>query len=95
MTVNDSKSYLPYFNKLLDQHNKTYYHYINKKISLIKKSINAKFKVNDKARITRCKNIFSKCYTENWSKEIIFIDSVLKTSPWTYKIKDLNETKKK
>ena len=36
------------------------------------------------------KNIFGKSYTENRSKEILVIDSVLKTNPWTYKIKDLN-----
>ena len=31
MTANDSKSYLPYLNKLVDQYNNTYYHSINKK----------------------------------------------------------------
>ena len=31
MTVNDSKSYLPYLNKLVDQYNNTYHHSINKK----------------------------------------------------------------
>ena len=40
-------------------------------------------------KITRCKSIFSKRYTKNYSKEIFFINSVLKTSLWTYKIKDL------
>ena len=35
------------------------------------------------------KKIFRKCYTKNWSKEIVVSDSVLKTNPWTYKIKDL------
>ena len=36
-----------------------------------------------------------KCYTENWSREIFIIDSVLKTNPYplTYKIKDLNGEK--
>ena len=28
------------------------------------------------------KNIFSKRYTKNWSREIFNIDSVLKTNPW-------------
>ena len=46
-------------------------------------------KFNDIVRITKYKNIFSKGYTENWSREIFIIDSVLKTNPWTYKIKDL------
>ena len=49
-----------------------------------------KFKVNDRVRITKCKNIFSKGYTENRSREMFIINSVVKTNPWTYKIKDLN-----
>ena len=49
-----------------------------------------RFKVNDRVRITKYKNIFSKDYTENWSREIFIVDSVFKTNPWTYKIKDLN-----
>ena len=48
------------------------------------------FKVNDRVRITKYKNIFSKGYTTNWSREIFVIDSVLKTSPGTCKVKDLN-----
>ena len=43
--------------------------------------------------ITKYKNIFSKCYTENWSRKIFVIASVLKTNPWDYKIKDLNQEK--
>ena len=43
--------------------------------------------------ITNYKNIFSKGYTEHWSIEIFIIDSVLKTNPWTFKIKDLNGEK--
>ena len=42
-----------------------------------------KCKVGDRVRITKYKNIFSKGYTKNWSKEIFVIDSVLKTSSWT------------
>ena len=41
-------------------------------------------------RITKYKNIFSKGYTENWSREIFIIDCVLKTDRCTYKLKDLN-----
>ena len=52
-----------------------------------------KFKVNDTGRITKHKNIFSKGYTENWSRKIFIINSVLKTNPWAYKIKDLNGEK--
>ena len=52
-----------------------------------------KFKVNDRVRITKCKNIFSKGYTENWSREIFVTNSVLKTNPWAYKIEVLNREK--
>ena len=31
MTANDSKSYLPYLNELVDQYNDTYHHSINEK----------------------------------------------------------------
>ena len=52
-----------------------------------------KFKVNDRARITKYKNVFSKGSTENCSKEIFIINSALETSSWTYKPKDLNGKK--
>ena len=48
-----------------------------------------KFKVNDRVRIAEYKNI----YTENCSRETFIIDFVLKTNPWTFKIKDLNGEK--
>ena len=103
MTANDSKSYLSYLNKLVDQYNNTYHHSINKKpinadysalTEKIETNLKApKFKVNSSIRITRYKNILSKGYTENWSREIFVIDFVLKTNPWSYKIKDLNGEK--
>ena len=75
MTANDGKSYLSYLNKLVDQYNNTYHHSINEKIinadySALTEKIepnlkSPKFKVNDRVRITKCKNIFSKGYTEN------------------------------
>ena len=103
MTVNDSKSYLSYLNKLVHQYNNAYHHSINKKpinadYSALTEKIETnpkapKFKVNDRVRITKYKNIFSKGYTENWSREIFIIDSVLETNPWTYKLKDTNREK--
>ena len=102
MTANDSKSYLNYLRKLVDQYSDTY-HSINKKpindnysdmTEKIETTSKArKFKINDRVRITKYKNIFSKGYIDNWSREIFIIDSVLKINPWTYKIKDLNEEK--
>ena len=102
MTANDSKFDLPYLDKLVDQYNNSYHHSINKKsinadYSALTEKIETnpktpKCKVNDRVRITKYKNIFSKGYTENWSREIFNNDS-LKTIPWTWKIKDLNEKK--
>ena len=98
MTANDNKSYLLYLNKKVGQYINTYRHSINKKpnnadCSAFTEKIETnpeilKFKVNDRVRITKYKNFFSKGYTENWSREIFIIDSVLKTNPWTYKLKD-------
>ena len=67
------------------------YSALTEEIELSRKA--PKFKVGDRVRITKYKNIFSKSYTKNWSKEIFVIDSVLKTNPWIFKIKDLNEEK--
>ena len=42
-------------------------------------------------KITKHNNIFSKGYTEKWSRKIFIIDCVSKTDPGTYEINDLNE----
>ena len=44
----------------------------------------------DHVRISKCKNIFAKGYTPNWSEEIFIIKKVKDTAPWTYVINDLN-----
>ena len=103
MTANDRKPYLSYLNKLFDQCNNTCPYCINKKpinpdysdlTEKIKTNHKASmFKVNDRGRITKYKNIVNKSYTKNWSREIFIIDSVLKTNPWSYKIKYLNGEK--
>ena len=49
-----------------------------------------KFKVGDRVRIPKYKNIFSKGYTENWSEEVFIISKIKSTVPWTYVISDLN-----
>ena len=77
MTANDSKFYLSYLNKLVHQYNNSYHHSINKEpintdYSVFNKKIETnhkapKFKVNDRVKITKYKNIFSKSYTDSWS----------------------------
>ena len=109
MTANDNRSYLSrsvYINKIIiivDQYNNTYHHSINKKpinadysASIEKIETNSKapkFKINDRVRITKYKNIFRKGCIANWSIKIFIINSALKTNPWTYKLKDLNGEK--
>ena len=103
MTVYGSTSYLVYLNKSVDQYNNIYHHSIYKTpINVGYSALNEKIKtnskapkseVNDSVKITKYNNFFSKGYSENWSREIFIIDSVLKNNPWTYKAKDLNREK--
>ena len=53
----------------------------------------SKFKIGDRVRISKFKNIFAKGYTPNWSKEIFIVDKINDTVPYTYNIKDLNGEK--
>ena len=81
-TANNSKSYLAYLGKLVDQCKNTYHHSINKKpittdyfalTEKIETNLKApRFKVSVRVRVTKYKNIFSKGYTENWSRGIFF-----------------------
>ena len=49
-----------------------------------------KFKVGDRVRISKYKNIFAKGYTQNWSEEAFIITTINDTVLWTYAISDLN-----
>ena len=80
-------------NKLVDEYNYIYHCSIGKinvyadYFALTEEILNSdpespKLKVGDRVRITKHKNIFTKGYTENWSKEIFVIDSLSKTNPW-------------
>ena len=51
----------------------------------------SRFKVGDRVRISKFKNIFAKGYTPNWSKEILIVDKINDTVPYTYNLKDLND----
>ena len=51
----------------------------------------SKFKVGDRVRISRYKNIFAKRYASNWSSEIFIVDKINDTVPCTYNLKDLND----
>ena len=49
-----------------------------------------KFKVGDRVRISKYKNIFPKGYMPHWSEEVFVIKKVKNTVPWTYVINYLN-----
>ena len=50
-----------------------------------------KFKIGDKVRVSKFKNIFEKGYTPNWTTEIFTVDHVISTNPITYKLKDYRD----
>ena len=47
------------------------------------------FKIGDKVRISKYREIFDKSYKGNWSEELFVINKIQPTVPITYKIKDL------
>ena len=62
--------------------------YIDFKKEVIDKELT--FKVGDYVRISKCKNIFAKGYTPNWSEEVFIVSKIKNTVAWTYVINDLN-----
>ena len=103
MAGDDRKSYFGYLNQLVDKCNNTYHlptgvKSIGADYSAFTKDVKtnpkaSKFKFGDRVGITKFKNIFSKGFTKNWSREIFDINSVSKANPWMYKIKDSNGEK--
>ena len=61
--------------KYIDEHSKKY----------------RRFKVGDRVRISKFKNIFAIGYTPNWSTEILIVNKINDTVPYTYNLKDLND----
>ena len=101
MTSISKNVYIDKLNDIVDKYNNTYHTTIKMKPIDVKDNtyINAdkeinnkdpKFKVGDRVRMSKYKNIFAKAYTPNWSEEIFVITKVKNTVPWTYVINDLN-----
>ena len=84
MTASNTKSYLGYLNKLVDQYNNTY-----NRPETEWSHKTPKFKVGSRVTFTNYKNAFSKGCTNNWLREKFVIDSVLKANFQGYKIKDV------
>ena len=103
MSANDRQSYLSYLNKLVDQNNNTYQRSVTKNhivadYSDLTEEIGSaykapKFKVGDRDRITKCKNIFSKGSIKSCLRKMFLIDSLLQIDPCTSQIKNLNAEK--
>ena len=51
----------------------------------------SRFKVGDRVRVSKFKNVFTKGYTPNWSTEIFIVNKINDTVPYTYNLKDLND----
>ena len=51
----------------------------------------SRFKVGDRVRTSKFKNIFAKGYTPNWSRETFIVDKINDTGPYKYNLKDLND----
>ena len=69
-------------------------HTINilKKLNTNKLLIKApKFKVGDKVRVSKLKNMFEKKYTPNWSCETFTIIDIKKSNPIMYYLKDYQD----
>ena len=93
--------YIDKLDDIVNEYNNKYHRTIKMKLVDVKdktcidfsKTVNdkdLKFKVGDRVRISKYKNIFAKGYTRNWSEEVFVIKKVKNTVPWTYFVKDLN-----
>ena len=102
MTSISKNVYIDKLDDIVDEYNNTYHTTIKMKPIDVKdntyintsKEINnkdPKFKVGDRVRISKYKNIFAKRYMSNWSEEVFVIKKVKNTIPWTYVINNLND----
>ena len=96
--------YIDEIDDIVNKYNNTYHSTIKIKLVDVKSSTSIdfikennekdpKFKVGDIVMISKCKNIFAKCYTPNWSEELFMIKEVENILPWTYVINDLDGEK--
>ena len=93
--------YIHKLHDIVDEYNNTYHRTIKMKSVDVKDDTyinfkkevndrNPKFKIGDHVRIFKCKNIFAKGYTPNWSEEAFVVSKIKNQVPWTYVINDLN-----
>ena len=101
MTSISKNVYLDKLDDIVNEYNNTYHTTIKMKPIDVKdntyintsKEINnkdPKFKVGDRVRISKYKNIFAKGCMPNWSEEVFVIQKVKNAIPRTYVINELN-----
>ena len=102
MTATGKNVYYDVLDDIVNEYNNTKHNIIKMKLIDVKKRVykrvyidehnekDSRFKVGDRVRIYKFKNIFAKVYTPNWSKEIFIVDKINDTVPYTYNLKDLN-----
>ena len=99
MTSISRNLYIDNLDDIVNEYNNTYHRTIKMKHVDVKnnafiniaKEVNdkdPKFKVGDHVRISKCKNIFTKGYTPNWSEETFVIKEIKNAVPWTYATND-------
>ena len=82
--------YFDALDDIVNKYNNTVHRTIKMKpIDVTSDETKPKFKVSDRVRISKCKNIFAKGYTQNWS-EVFVVRKIKNTVLWTYVISDLN-----
>ena len=101
MTATSNNVYYDVLDDIVNKHNNTKYSTIKMKPIDVRDNNkrvyvdghnekDSRFKVGDRVRISKFKNIFAKGHAPNWSKEIFIVDKISDTVPYTYNIKDLN-----
>ena len=101
MTSVSKNVYIDKLDDIVGEYNSTYHTTIKMKPVDVKENtyIDSKKEINDKdpkskvgdhVRISKCKNIFAKGYTPNWSEEVFVISKIKNAVPWTYVINNLN-----
>ena len=93
MTATIKNGYYNVLDDIVNEYNKRVYidEYNEKDTTKSSSLERSRFKLGDRVRISKFKNIFAKGYTPNWSKEIFIVDKINDTIPYTYNIKDLND----
>ena len=101
MTLVSKNEYVHKLGDIVDEYNNIHHRTINMEPANVKdntyidfkREVNEKhprFKVGNRVRISKYKNIFAKGCTPNWSEEVFVNSKIKNTVPWAYVINDPN-----